>query len=81
LTSPSERGYDIGMNLKEDLIAKAEAHCATLGISKARLSTIVVNDGKFFERLARGGSCTLSTYEKFMAHFQGRAALPDAEAR
>lgn len=57
------------MTLREKLISDAEAFCETRKISLARLATIVVNDGKFFTRLAAGGDCTTSVYERFQAHF------------
>ncbi len=57
------------MTLKATLIDAAERHCRLAGISKARLASIVVNDGKFFDRIERGGSFTAKTYERFMAHF------------
>lgn len=40
-----------------------------------RLSTLgayVVNDGKFFDRLAAGGSCTMKTAEKVVRYFDSR---------
>lgn len=57
------------MTLKATLIKAAERHCRLTGISKARLASIVVNDGKFFDRIERGGGFTADTYERFMAHF------------
>ncbi len=73
------------MTLKTTLIDAAERHCRWAGISKARLASIVVNDGKFFDRIERGGSFTATTYERFMAHFARadarRAAALDAPSR
>jgi len=57
------------MTLETTLIDAAERHCRFAGISKARLASIVVNDGKFFDRIERGGSFTAKTYERFMAYF------------
>lgn len=57
------------MTLETTLIDAAERHCRFAGISKARLASIVVNDGKFFDRIERGGSFTAKTYERSMAHF------------
>ncbi len=62
------------MDLTAELLAKAELHCERAGISKARLATIVVNDGKFFDRVAAGGSLTVKTYERFMAFFAASEA-------
>ncbi len=73
------------MTLKTTLIEAAERHCRLAGISKARLASIVVNDGKFFDRIERGGGFTAETYERFMAHFARadarRAAALDAQSR
>ena len=70
------------MTLKTTLIDAADRHCRLAGISKARLASIVVNDGKFFDRIERGGSFTAKTYERFMDHFARadarRAAALDA---
>lgn len=55
------------MDLTAELLAKVDAHCARTGMSKARLATIVANDGKFFDRIARGGSLTVKTYERIIA--------------
>lgn len=56
------------MDLTAHLLSAAEAHCERTGMSKARLATIVVNDGKFFERIEGGGGLTVKTYERFMAY-------------
>jgi len=62
------------MTLKDRLLKEAEAFCASTGMSKARLATIVVNDGKFFDRIEAGGDCTTGTLEKFQAHFARNAS-------
>lgn len=61
----------VGMatDLTAELLRAAAAHCKQTGISRARLATIVINDGKFFERVEAGGGLTVRTYEKFMAYF------------
>lgn len=57
-------------NIRQTLLAAADAYCARRGISKHRLATLVVNDGKFFDRVERQGrGFTVATYEKFMAYF------------
>lgn len=58
------------MTLKEQLLEAAETYCRRTGKSKARLATIVANDGKFFDRLEAGGDCTTGMYERFMAFFR-----------
>jgi len=55
------------MDLIADLLARVDRFCQRTGMSKARLATIVVNDGKFFDRIAAGGSTTVKTYERFVA--------------
>jgi hypothetical protein len=57
------------LDLKADLIARADAYCEATGRSKARLATIVANDGKFFDRIASGGGMTTRMYERFLAYF------------
>lgn len=61
------------IDIKQQLLSDAADFCAKTGLSKARLATIVVNDGKFFARLERGGGFTAATYEKFMAYFRAHA--------
>jgi hypothetical protein len=68
------------MDLRSKLIADAERYCASAGISKARLATIVAKDGKFFVRLEKGGDCTLGMYERFQAFFAEHAAPAPGEA-
>ncbi|HEX3065177.1 MAG TPA: hypothetical protein VHQ39_06830 [Dongiaceae bacterium] len=63
-------------DLTTHLLRSAEAYCRRTGLSKARLATIVINDGKFFDRVAAGGGLTVKTYEKFMAHFEADAEKP-----
>jgi len=57
------------MTLKEKLLQDAQAYCDEKPISLARLATIVVNDGKFFDRIKGGGDCTTKIYERFQTYF------------
>ena len=59
------------MNLKARLLSEADAWVARTGLSHARLASIVINDGKFFERVRKGGEFKVSTYERFMKYFAG----------
>jgi len=70
------------MMLREKLIRDAACYCEAKGISLARLATLVVNDGKFFSRLDRGGDCTTAVYERFQAYFKthGGVAAPPSRA-
>lgn len=73
------------MMLIPRLVAVAEIWASTHDRSLARLATIVVNDGKLFERISGGGSCTVATYERLMAHLRDpsnwAAPIPYAAAR
>lgn len=62
------------LDLTADLIARADAYCEATGKSKARLATIVANDGKFFDRIASGGGMTTRMYERFIAYFAANPA-------
>jgi hypothetical protein len=62
------------MTLRDQLLHDATRFCEEKGMSKARLATIVVNDGKFFDRVEAGGGFTTRTYEKFQAHFAAQAS-------
>lgn len=63
------------MTLREKLLAEAAAFCAEVGMSEARLATIVVNNGKLFQNMRKGGDCTTRTLEKFERYFaETRAA-------
>lgn len=57
------------MTLKDQLIRDAKRCAKREGISLARLATKVVNDGKFFDRIERGGEFTTATLERFQAYF------------
>lgn len=58
------------MTLIERLVQAAELWARENQRSLARLATIVVNDGKLFDRIAGGGSCTVATYERLMDHLR-----------
>ena len=63
------QGIEQTMSLKSELIEITTRFCARTGMSKARLATIVVNDGKFFDRFEKpDGGCTIATFEKFKAY-------------
>ncbi len=68
------------MDLKAQLQSDATAYCARAGISLPRLATIVVNDGKFFDRLAKGGDFTTGTHQKFETFFADHADPTPATA-
>lgn len=62
------------MDLKAELLSQADDYCATAKISKARLATLVANDGKFFDRIEGGGGLTIKMYERFLAYFRQHPA-------
>lgn len=68
------------INLRETLLAIADAYeIASVnagGRSLARIATIVVNRGAFFERLREGKTCTLPSFEAFIAWFSEPANWP-----
>lgn len=68
------------MTLKDQLLNDAARFCEYRKISKARLATIVVNDGKFFERVSSGGEFTTATFEKFQAYFAAEGFPADKPA-
>lgn len=62
------------MELKTELIRQASSYCAEAEISKARLATIVANDGKFFARIEGGGGLTVRMYDRFQRYFREHPA-------
>jgi hypothetical protein len=66
------------MDLTKHLLDTASAYAKERGISMARLSTLVMNDGKFFDRVGSGKTLTVRTYEKVTAWFvkQGHPVEP-----
>lgn len=67
------------MALRDELIGAADAFCAAHNISKARLATIVANDGKFFRQLEQGRDCTLRVFERFQQVFEDPATWEAAK--
>jgi hypothetical protein len=57
------------MDLTQHLLKTAKAFAESREISMARLATIVMNDGKFFQRVEAGKTLTVKTYEKVLAQF------------
>lgn len=68
------------MTLRDKLIRDADAFADANGISKARLATIVVNNGKFFKSLADGGDCTTGVFERFQTVFNDADVWEAAKA-
>jgi hypothetical protein len=66
------------VQLIDRLLSLAELWAAARGLSVSRLGNLVVRDGNFFERVAAGRSCTITTFEKFVAYFREAQHWPDA---
>lgn len=68
---------EIILTLLERLKALAAEWERQSGRSKARLATIVVNDGGFFVRIDQPkASCTVATFERFVGFFRDPANWP-----
>jgi len=57
------------MNHRIEILNAVKSYCEITKKSPATIATKVMNDGKFFDRLEAGGSCTMRTYEKVMQWF------------
>lgn len=58
------------MTLKEKLLAVANVYAATTGLSRARVSTVVLNRGATLEAISDGrADVTTGTYERAMRWF------------
>lgn len=81
MTHPSTK-----LSLKEQLLLVSEAFCAGRGISLARASTIVFNDGKKLGAIASNGAdLATGKYEAamrwFSANWPENAIWPEGVAR
>lgn len=65
------------MQLKDYLNSLAEMWTQASGRTLGALSTRVVNDGKFFGRLAVGTGPSVTAFEKFLAFFRNGDNWPD----
>lgn len=54
------------MDLRQQLICVADAFCLASGMSKARLSTIVLSGGKRLQRIEEGGDLGTARFESVM---------------
>lgn len=52
-----------------DLVKQAKTYSAHTGKTLSTISSYAVRDGKFFDRLERGGGCTLRTAERLILWF------------
>ncbi len=54
----------------DELLLLAHIHHERTGLARATISTKVMNDGKFFDRIEVTRDCTLSTYHKVKRWFK-----------
>jgi len=52
---------------QEDIISEIEAFAAARGIAPSTVTSKAVSNSRLYERLKRGGGCTLRTAEKIRA--------------
>lgn len=57
------------MDYKKEMLALRDKYIERAGSTSATLGKTIMNDGKFFDRIERGGSCTVETYHKVIAWF------------
>ena len=56
--------------MRESFLSRlATLYASARGIGVARVGVLAVNDGKFFSRIERGGSCTLRTADRVLRWF------------
>lgn len=51
-----------GMTYRKELLELARLYAAARILSRSRIATLCRNDGKFFDRIERGGGCTVDTF-------------------
>lgn len=66
------------MNPIQEMLDACDRYCAATGKARATVSMLILNDGKFFDRIAAGKDCQIGTHRRVMAWFQEH--LPKAEA-
>lgn len=54
------------MTMRYDLVAVCDAYCATAGIGRKRLSTIILKGGAKLDQIADGADLYTGTYERAM---------------
>lgn len=53
-----------------DLIQKIEAHAVERGIAPATVTSRAVGNSRLYDRLRRGGSCTIRVADRICAYIQ-----------
>lgn len=62
----------------EHLISEIKAYCEARGISTGTFGSYAVGDGKFMDRLERGGQCLPKTVEKVRDYMAANPPLAKA---
>lgn len=57
------------MNLRNALIIVANRYCEGSGLSRGRVSTIVLNSGTALDRIEAGANFTNKSYERALNYF------------
>ncbi|HEV7251475.1 MAG TPA: hypothetical protein VGN93_31240 [Shinella sp.] len=60
------------MTLRENLISVADSYCSLTGLSKARVSTLVLSGGRRLAVIEAGGDIGTEGYERAMQWFSDR---------
>jgi hypothetical protein len=72
-------------NLRLQLLRVADAYAQARGLSRSRISTVVLNGGRVLDGIANGRDLTTATFERSMAWFSDNwpetAAWPDGVSR
>lgn len=53
-------------NYKEILLKTVQKYCELTGRVRGGVANAIANDGKFFDNIEKGGTCTMDTYVKAM---------------
>jgi hypothetical protein len=54
------------MKMTTVLVRVADAYCAAIGRSRGRVSTVIFNDGKKLDQIAKGADLTTRSFERAM---------------
>lgn len=65
------------MALREEILDACKIYCARAKKMPSTVGNMIVNDGKFFDRIEAGGGCTMATYEKVMCWFKENTPPPE----
>ncbi len=57
------------MNMRDKIVAVADAYCLATSMSRSRLSTIVFSNGLRLDQIADDSDLTTGSYEKAMQWF------------